>query len=143
MALVNCSVLNRTSNKTVLPWSIMSVESGVTVQQFYDEKVVCKLPDELDLESAGLGKSKDSLDKIEMSLSLDSAIYMFGPFLRYYTCSRLHQLPGRLNEVYTRELWCGEPIEKLYYTAKYIYCADTVQSVPKDQCSAKPEILIT
>jgi hypothetical protein len=120
-----------------------AVDSGVTVQQFYDEKVVCKLPDELDLESAGLGKSKDSLDKIEMSLSLDSAIHMFGPFLRYYTCSRLHQLPGRLNEVYTRELWCGEPIEKLYYTAKYIYCADTVQSVPKDQCSAKPEILIT
>ena len=92
MALVNCSVLNRTLNKTVLPWSIISVESGVTVQQFYDEKVVCKLPDELDLESAGLGKSKDSLDKIEMS-SLDSAINIFGPFLRYNTCSRLHQLP--------------------------------------------------
>ena len=58
MALVNCSVLNRTSNKTVLPWSIMSVESGVTVQQFYDEKVVCKLPDELDLESAWSRKIK-------------------------------------------------------------------------------------
>ena len=70
-----------------------AVDSGVTVQQFYDEKVVCKLSDELDLESAGLGKSKDSLDKIEMSLSLDSAIHMFGPFLRYYTCSRLQQLP--------------------------------------------------
>ena len=92
MALVNCSVLNRTSNKTVLPWSIMFVESGVTVPQFYDEKVVCKLPDELHLESVGLGKSKDSLDKIEMS-SADSAIHMFGPFLRYYPCSWLHQLP--------------------------------------------------
>ena len=29
------------------------------------------------------------------------------------------ELPGRLSEVYTRELSCGEPTEKLYYTAKY------------------------
>ena len=40
------------------------------------------------------------------------------------------QLPGHLSEVYARQLSCGEPIEKLYYTAKYshicIYCADTV-----------------
>ena len=60
------------------------------------------------------------------------------------------ELPGHLNEVCTRELSCGEPIEKLYYTAKYspicIYCADDVDSVPNDkypQCSAckgKPEI---
>ena len=51
------------------------------------------------------------------------------------------QLPGRLSEVYTRELSCGEPIEKLYYTAKCtpicIYCADDVESVPKDKCNAK------
>ena len=45
------------------------------------------------------------------------------------------QLPGRLSEVLTRELACGEPNEKLYYTAKYtpicIYCANDVESVPK------------
>ena len=28
------------------------------------------------------------------------------------------ELPGRLNEVYTRELSCGETIEKLYYTIR-------------------------
>lgn len=73
-----------------------------------------------------------------------------------FTCGALlHdlQLPGRLSKVYTRELSCGEPIEKLYYTAKYtpicIYCADDVESVPKDkysQCNAckdKPEIMKT
>ena len=83
MALVNCSVCNCTSNKTVLPWSIMSVEGGVTVQQFYDEKVACKLSEqeELHLYSAGLGKSKDSLDTIEMSLSLESAVQLFGAFV--------------------------------------------------------------
>ena len=59
MALVNCSVVNCTSNKTVLPWSILSAgESGITIQQFYDEKVVCKVHElnEMDLESAFLGK---------------------------------------------------------------------------------------
>ena len=73
-----------------------------------------------------------------------------------FTCGALlHdlQLPGCLSKVYTRELSCGEPIEKLYYTAKYIpiciYCADDVESVPKDkysQCNAckdKPEIMKT
>ena len=53
------------------------------------------------------------------------------------------QLPGRLDNVYARELSCGEPIEKLYYSAKYspicVYCACDMESVPKDkypQCSA-------
>lgn len=100
MALVNCSVVNRTLNKTVLPWSILSAgESGITIQQFYDEKIVCKVQElnEMDLESAFLGKSKESLDKIELSLSLDSAIHLFGPFLRYYTCDRPQQLPPMRN----------------------------------------------
>ena len=48
-------------------------------------------------ESAFLGKSKEFLDKIELSLSLDSAIHLFGPFLRYYTCDRLQQLPPMRN----------------------------------------------
>ena len=66
-------------------------ESGITIQQFYDKTIVCKVQElnEMDLESAFLGKSKDSLDKIELSLSLDSAIHLFRPFLCYYTCDRL------------------------------------------------------
>ena len=57
-----------------------------------------------------------------------------------FTCGAQLQnldLPGRLNEVYTRELSCQEPIEKLYYSAKYtpicIYCAEEVECVPKDK----------
>ena len=45
------------------------------------------------LESAFPGKSKDSLDRIELSLSLDSVIQLFWPFLCYYTCNQLQQLP--------------------------------------------------
>ena len=71
-------------------------ESGFTIQQFYDEKIVCKVQElnEMNLESAFWGKS---LDKIELSLSLDSAIHLFGPFLRYYTCDQLQQLPPMRN----------------------------------------------
>ena len=93
MALVNCSVVNRTSNKTVLSWSILSAgESGITIQQFYDKRMVCKVHElnEMDLEST-------FLDKIELSLSLDSAIHLFGPFWCYYTCDRLQQLPSMRN----------------------------------------------
>ena len=51
----------------------------------------------MDLESAFLGKSKESLDKIELSLLLDSAIHLFGPFLHYYTYDWLQQLPPMRN----------------------------------------------
>ena len=40
------------------------------------------------------------------------------------------ELPGSLNEVYTRTMSCKEPIEELYYSAKYgpicVYCAADV-----------------
>ena len=80
MALVNYSVHNYTSNKTVLSWSIMSVEGVVTVQQFYYEKLACKLleQEEFHLNSAVVAKSKDSFDTIEMSLYLECAVQLFG-----------------------------------------------------------------
>ena len=80
---------------------------------------------------------------------LQSAIEYFS-----FTCDAQLQdleLSGRLNEVFTRELSCEDPKEKLYYSAKYtpicIYCVEDVEFVPKDkypQCEAcihKPLIL--
>ena len=71
-----------------------------------------------------------------------------------FTCGAPLQdldLPGRLNDVYTRQLHCEEPIEKLYYSAKYnpicIYCAEDVNTVPADRypqcdsCKDKPAIM--
>ena len=54
----------------------------MTVQQFYEQKVIHKLnsPEEEELEAAFRGKSKESLAKIGLSLSLDSRILLFGPF---------------------------------------------------------------
>lgn len=46
MCLVNCCVVNVTRSKTIFPWSILSTgESGVTVKQLYEEKVVNTLPE--------------------------------------------------------------------------------------------------
>ena len=90
ICLVNCCVVNVTTNRTIFPWSILSTrDSGVTVRQFYEEKVVNQLKStgDVELEAAFLGKSKESLDIIDLSLSLDSAVPLFGPFLRYRTHS--------------------------------------------------------
>jgi len=70
-----------------------------------------------------------------------------------FTCGAQLQdmeLLGRLNEVYTRKILCEQPIEKLYYSAKYspicVYCAADVESVPKEKypqcedCAHKPAI---
>lgn len=71
----------------------MSVERGVTVQQFYDEKVVCKLQENKNSSLHILENLKDSLDTIELSLAIDFVVALFGPFLRYHICSPQQQLP--------------------------------------------------
>ena len=41
-----------------------------------------------------------------------------------YTCGAQLQglgFTGRLEEVYTRDIFCEDPIETLYYSAKYVY----------------------
>ena len=88
--------------------------------------------------SAYLGKSKDSL---ELFLALDSAVALFGPFLRYHICSPQQQLPAVHNAFAVM----------IYYSAKYspicIYCAGVVESAPQDKypqcqdCQDKPEIV--
>ena len=63
----------------------------MTVQQFYEEKIVNELSsaEEVKLEAAFLGKSKESLDRIDLSLMLDSAIQLLGPFPLYHITTPL------------------------------------------------------
>ena len=60
-------------------------------------------------------------------------------------------LPGKLADVSVRDIVCGEPVEKLYYSAKYppicVYCATPVDPKPESDhypqctdCSGKPHI---
>ena len=97
MALVNCSVLCRTDNRLIFPWKILFIGvMGCTVQQFFEESVLIdlksnemgvELPKQLELSGAFLGKSKDSLDAVELSVPLDMAVQSFGCFLRYHVNS--------------------------------------------------------
>ena len=68
-------------------------------------------------------------ERADLEVALEDVSFSCGASLQYL------QLPGRLDNVYARELSCGEPIEKLYYSAIYticVYCACDVESVPKD-----------
>ena len=93
MALLDCSVLN---NHVLLPWSILPLSpSGVTTLQFFEDSIVKHLRDvtNIELESAALGKSKESLDKIELSQCLESAVQLFGLYLRYYMHNVIQATP--------------------------------------------------
>ena len=63
------------------------------------------------------------------------------------------EMEGKLADVYTRNISCREPVEKLYYVAKYpaicVYCAEPMmgnmdavqQYLPQcDVCKNKPPI---
>ena len=60
-------------------------------------------------------------------------------------------LTGKVADVYVRDIVCGKPIQKIYYSAKYppicVYCATPVDPDPKSDdclqctdCSGKPHI---
>ena len=87
MFLVNCSVLCQTSNKLIYPWKIVTVEnSGSTVSQFYEHVVLNDLqnvePGSLELSAAFIGRSKESMDAVALSVPMSMAIQSFGAFLR-------------------------------------------------------------
>ena len=93
MSMINCCVFNYTKNRMILPWKIMSLEvPGVTLKQFYEEKVLGHIQQSstsnFKLESAFLGQSKSSLDQIELSICLSTAISNYGGYLKYVPCSR-------------------------------------------------------
>ena len=64
------------------------------------------------------------------------------------------ELPGRLAIVYVRDISCEQPIERLYYTAKYppicVYCAHSLDEADSDSgyfpqcvgCKDKPKIKV-
>lgn len=70
-----------------------------------------------------------SLTRRKLTAALDDVSFSCGAQLQDI------ELPGHLVEVY-RKIACEEPIERLYYSAKYapvcVYCAADVDSVPKE-----------
>ena len=64
------------------------------------------------------------------------------------------ELPGKLANVYVQHISCEEPIERLYYTAKYppicVYCAHSLDKADSEsgylsqcvECKDKPRIKV-
>ena len=83
---------------------------GVTLQQFYEEKVVCHIQQSstsnFQLESAFLGQSKSSLDQIELSICLSTAISNYGGFLKYQVVDILQDPPPPQNAFTIIMVYC-------------------------------------
>ena len=103
MCMINCCVFDRSISKTLLPWRILAVENpGTSVEQFFEQKILQEVEkivqnplNAVELESAFIGRSKDSLDRIELSLELERAAAIFGPFLKYHVREQPQQAPSR------------------------------------------------
>ena len=72
-----------------MAWKIIHIgEPGRTVEQFFHDVAVSHIESSssisnIKLDCAYLGRSKESLDQIELSIQLDLAVAVFGGFLRY------------------------------------------------------------
>ena len=86
--LVNLSIFCRTTNQSLLRWRIMQLgQPGHSIEQFYHDVASARIQGTQGItsKSAYLSRSKDSLDKVELSVALDEAVSLFGGFLRYIT----------------------------------------------------------
>ena len=82
MSIVNVCAVK--SGSILYPWKIHSVSiPGVSVLDFFFSKVEPELPgsDTYALEEAYLGRSRDNLDRVDLSLPLNDCILLFGHFL--------------------------------------------------------------
>ena len=95
MTLVNCTVINRGTSRIILPWTVIPLEPpGYTVLGFYEDKLQAEVIMKCDegpsgsqeriitLTSVFIGKSKEFMDLIEVSVNLDRAVQMFGAYLK-------------------------------------------------------------
>ena len=75
--LVNVSIFCRTTNQSLLRLRIMQIgQPGRSIEQFYHDVASAKKQGTqgITLKSTYLGRSKDSLDKVELSVALDKAV---------------------------------------------------------------------
>ena len=81
--LVMVSVFYRSRHSLVMPWKIWQIgEPGITVEQFFHDVAWAKIQSTssttIEVISAYLGRSKESLDEIELSIRLDLAVATYG-----------------------------------------------------------------
>ena len=90
MTLVNCCVVLEKRNGVLYPWKITSSQiSAIALRGYYNNviepqlKISDDLQKRLQLTKGYLGKSKESLDLIDLDIDLNLAIGTFGSFIKY------------------------------------------------------------
>lgn len=83
MTLVNCIVVSANQNKVIYPWKIThATDDNISIREFFLRNIRPSL-DTGALVKAYLGKSKDSLDLIDLDIDLKSSVNAFGPFIKF------------------------------------------------------------
>ena len=81
--LVNCIVVSANQNKVIYPWKIThATEDNISIKEFFLRNIRNSLENCV-LVKAYLGKSKDSLDLIDLDIDLKSSVNSFGPFIKF------------------------------------------------------------
>ena len=91
MALVNACVYSSSERKTVLPWTIRSVDPpDSTFRRFYQDDIslLASQAENYDLQEAFVGSRKDSLDKVDCDLIMKDVTATFGPFVKFVVTIR-------------------------------------------------------
>ena len=112
--------------KTLLPWTILKVDDQEqTISRFFTETVHPRISSDsnfqgnFELMSAQVGKDKNTLDLVDVTLPLVTVVNSFGPFLKYTvnidsvtgTLSTTLQINNTSNNEYTPPIFI-EPIRE-------------------------------
>lgn len=95
MTLVNCCIVS--SAKMIYLWKIsQAIGEGITIKSFYVNTIEPCLEKELKgaLIKAYLGKSKDSLDLIDLDIDIKDSVNAFGSFIKFIIGDRTVPVPS-------------------------------------------------
>ncbi len=91
MSIINYCVFCNTNKRSVLPWQICAVNPpSLTFRNFFLSEV---LPQRGNSEIADVfvGKTKESLDRVNYELVIADVISVFGPFVKFNTTEQTNE----------------------------------------------------
>ena len=90
MSIINYSVYCNSKRRSILPWQISSINPpSLTFRNFFLAEVRPRCEDNCEISDVFVGKSKDSLDRVNIELVIADVISIFGPFVKY-TVGQVH-----------------------------------------------------
>jgi hypothetical protein len=86
MTIINYCVFCNTGKRSVVPWQICAVNPpSLTFRNFFLSEVLPQCGDNCEIADVFVGKSKESLDRVNYELVIADVICVFGPFVKFNT----------------------------------------------------------